>query len=233
MMEWLDTAPEVNVADREYRRLLGYPPGVELTERARELASWARDWYARCGRPWVYAREAASVDIDGLTASSRWLRRTFEQAEAHSAILVALSAGGEVEAEARRLWEDEKPDEYFFLDVLGAAVVEHLMTTTGARLCAWADEQGLAVLPHYSPGYPEWDIGEQGQLLALIRRSGKMPGSLEALESGALRPTKSQLAVFGVTRHTERARRLTELVPCTTCSYHPCVYRRRPEKEKS
>ena len=35
------------------------------------------------------------------------------------------------------------------------------MTMTGARLCAWADGQRLAVLPHYSPGYPEWDIAEQ------------------------------------------------------------------------
>jgi hypothetical protein len=43
-----------------------------------------------------------------------------------------------------------------------------------------------------------------------------------------LRPKKTLLAVFGLTRHTERLRRLTELVPCENCSFAPCQYRRAP-----
>jgi hypothetical protein len=43
-----------------------------------------------------------------------------------------------------------------------------------------------------------------------------------------LRPRKSLLAVFGLTRHTERLRRLTDLVPCENCSFGPCAYRRVP-----
>ena len=31
----------------------------------------------------------------------------------------------------------------------------------------------MAVLPHYSPGYPEWDIGQQPRLLDLIRRAAQ------------------------------------------------------------
>ena len=45
-----------------------------------------------------------------------------------------------------------------------------------------------------------------------------------------LRPKKSQLAVFGVTRHSERLQRLTSLVPCESCSFGPCQYRRAPYK---
>ena len=30
----------------------------------------------------------------------------------------------------------------------------------------------MAVLPHYSPGYPEWDIAEQPPLLELIDSRG-------------------------------------------------------------
>ncbi len=51
--------------------------------------------------------------------------------------------------------------------MFGSAVVEHLTTTAGARLCAWADGERMAVLPHYSPGYPEWDIAEQPRLFSL------------------------------------------------------------------
>ncbi len=145
-------------------------------------------------------------------------------------MLVAVGAGQEAEEESRRLWEDEKPDEYFFLEIFGSAVVEHLTTTIRAHLCSWAEERGMAVLPHYSPGYPEWDVAEQPRLLDLIlrTRSVEFPSPVEALDSGMLRPKKTLLAVFGLTRHAEHLRPLTSLIPCESCSFGPCQYRRAP-----
>ena len=235
MIELLDTIPDTHVEDAEYQRLLGYPRERTIEGRARELADWARDWFAKNGRPWIYAREASnvavvngSINIDGADFTSKRLQKSLTDAGADGAILVAVSAGPEVELEAQKLWREEKPDEYFFLEVFGSAVVEHLVTTTGARLCAWADRNGLAVLPHYSPGYPEWDIAQQPRLLDLIRhtRQHALPGQLECLDSGMLRPKKSLLAVFGVTQHVDRVRKLTDLVPCENCSFGSCQYRR-------
>ena len=233
MIELADTRPETDVARAEYQRLLGYPPGHELTGRACELAAWARDWYAENGRPWVYARELAAVELTsgalrlgGVAFHSERLLRTFTEAEADGAILAAASAGPEAEQEAQRLWGEEKPDEYFFLETYASAVTEHLVTLLGARLCAWAERQGTAILPHYSPGYTGWDVSEQPRLLALA--NGKMPGVLETLESGALRPKKSLLAIFGVTSNTNSIYRLTAGVPCLNCSFQPCQYRRAP-----
>jgi hypothetical protein len=90
----------------------------------------------------------------------------------------------------------------------------------------------MAVLPHSSPGYPDWDVAEQPLLLELIKQTGseQFPSSVDAFESGMLRPKKTQLAVFGVTRHRERMERLTSLVPCESCSFGPCQYRRAPYK---
>ncbi|SPE34097.1 conserved hypothetical protein [Candidatus Sulfopaludibacter sp. SbA3] len=225
--------PEVDVHAAEYMRLLGYPRDFMPTGRANELAEWARQWYASHGRPWVYTREIESLELadgtvrlDGVPFSSKRLHMTLEEAHAHSAVLVAVSAGPEAEEFAQQLWRDEKPDEYFFLEVFGSAVVEHLTTTSGARLCGWAEERQMAVLPHYSPGYAGWDIGEQGRLLESIGHA--MPGPLQVLSSGALLPKKSLLAVFGLTRHVDRVRRLTDLVPCENCSFSPCQYRRVP-----
>ncbi len=235
MIEISDTAPDIDVQPAEYTRLLGYPPGWVLGKRARELSDWARDWYARHGHPWIYAREASvlrtgddAIVIDGVAFSSTRLRNTFRAAGAHSAILVAASAGPELEREAQTRWREEKPDEYFFLEMYGSAVVEHLVMITGARLCAWADADGSAVLPHYSPGYPEWTIEEQPNLLQLIGRRRRDAIPLEVLDSGMLRPKKSLLAVFGLTRHTDRVRRLTDLSPCENCSFVACQYRRSP-----
>ena len=75
----------------------------------------------------------------------------------------------------QQLWREEKPDEYFFLEMYGSAVVEHLVASAGARLCAWAEERGMAVLPHYSPGYPEWDIADQPRLLQLVHGASALP----------------------------------------------------------
>jgi hypothetical protein len=233
MTEWIEAHPAVDVQTVEYQRLLGYPRGHGLEGRSGELAEWALAWYAEHGRPWAYARAAEgaatdslSVAIEGVRFQSEALRRRFAKAAADGAVLAAVSAGPELEQEAQRLWREEKPDEYYFLEVLGSAVVERLMVMTGERLCSWAEGRGAAVLPHYSPGYPEWDIAEQTPLLALLRGARTLPGTLEALESGALRPKKSLLAVFGLTRHTSGVRRLTDVVACETCSLPACQYRR-------
>jgi hypothetical protein len=233
VIEIVDNSPDISVQAAEYLRLLGYPRGFALEGRALELAEGARDWFERNGHPWVYARsvDALAIDdnslaIDGVTFHSPRLRNTLHAAGARSAVLVAVSAGPELEEEAQARWRDAKPDEYFFFEVFGSAVVEHLVTMTGARLCAWADGEHAAVLPHYSPGYPEWVIEEQARLLELIRRSRSDATRIEAMESGMLRPKKSLLAVFGVTDQTDRVRRLTELSPCENCSFVPCQYRR-------
>jgi hypothetical protein len=235
VIEIFDTCPDVDVKPAEYQRLLGYPRDYVVVDRARELVDWARDWYRDRGAPWVYAREVESLDVaddgvrlnDSLFTSPR-LARTLRDAGAHSAVLVSVSAGPELESEAQRLWKEGKPDEYFFLEVYGSAVVEHLVTMTGARLCAWAESRKMAVLPHYSPGYIEWSIDEQPALLAAVNRSrGRMPAvPLEVMESGMLRPKKSLLAVFGVTEHVERVQPLSDLIPCENCAFSGCQYRR-------
>jgi hypothetical protein len=235
VIEISDTTPDIDVLPAEYVRLLGYPRGWVLSDRAKELADWVRTWYTTNGHPWVYARQVAglgvtrdAIVIDEVRFSSPRLRQTLEAAGAHSAILLAASAGPELEREAQARWADGKPDEYFFLEMYGSAVVEHLVTMAGARLCAWAEADGAAVLPHYSPGYPEWDIADQPNLLELIGRARGHGVPLEAMDSGMLRPKKSLLAVFGLTRHMDRVRRLTDLSPCENCSFAPCRYRRAP-----
>src|SRR6266498_3432497 len=146
MIELVDTLPDINVQPAEYKRLLGFPRDYVLAGRPRELADRARAWYAKYGRPWVYARQVESLNItngsiliDGISFASKRLQEMLINAQAHSAILVVVSAGAELESESQQLWHDEKPDEYFFLEIFGSSIVEHLTTTTGARLCAWAE----------------------------------------------------------------------------------------------
>ena len=83
----------------------------------------------------------------------------------------------------------------------------------------------MAALPHYSPGYSGWDIADQVKLWDLIRPDGAqaLPGELEVMATGMLRPKKSLLAVFGLTRRQDQARSQARLVPCDNCSLPGCA----------
>lgn len=234
-----DRQPPVNVQDSEYIRLLGYPRQHVLGERARELADWARDWYVKNGRPWIFARTAGGIEIsagkvsvNGTNFVSDRLQEQFAAAEAHDAMLVAVSAGKECEEKARQCWQEGKPDEYFFLEMYGSAVVENLVTHAAGRICAWADQNGMAALPHYSPGYTGWPVSDQPKLWGLLRGNNgtPFPADLHVMETGMLRPKKSLLTVFGLTRHSEKVQSDSKLIPCENCALPACQYRRAPHR---
>ena len=239
MKELIDLNPDVNVKEDEYKRLLGYPIDYEITERARDLADWAREWYNKNGHPWVFAIRIDGLDtknetlsIKGIELTSNRLRQQFTEAEVQSTIMLAVSAGKECEEKAHRLWNEGKPDEYFFLEVYGSAVVEHLVTTSGFRFCEWAENNNMMVLPHYSPGYPGWKVEDQEKILQIFLQNTTqdLPGKIQLFETGMLNPKKSMLAVFGVTKQISKIQNLKELIPCESCSLTNCNYRRVPYK---
>ncbi|MBI5766951.1 MAG: hypothetical protein HZA93_04100 [Verrucomicrobia bacterium] len=234
MIDELDLRPDSTVEEAEYVRLLGYPRGHVLTDRARELAGWGRQWFADHGRPWVYLREA-SLDyagdvlrIDGCEFQSRQLREHLSRAGATRVVLVAACAGGNCEDQARQLWEAAKPDEYFFLEMFGSAVVERMVATASGRICELADRDGLMAVPHYSPGYSGWDVSDQARLFELITRGAQraFPEPIEVMASGMLRPKKALLGVFGLAPKSAAGRDALRASPCANCALASCRFRR-------
>jgi len=239
MFELTDTQPDCRVPEVEYLRLLGFPRQHILVDRARELADWARAWFTQHGRPWVYARQTDRIEfadnffrVNDTEFSSKLLREQFTTTQARHAVVIAVSAGRECEEQAHALWLDGKPDEYFFLEMFGSAVVEHLITTANGRICAWADSQGLAALPHHSPGYSGWNVSEQTKLWNVLRTgvASAWPGELAVMESGMLQPKKSLLALVGLASDRTSAAALARFVPCETCTLADCQFRRAPYK---
>lgn len=234
--ELFDVQPTVAVDEREYWRLLGYPKEHEPSARAGELARWAREWYSKHGQPWVYLREVdlqISTDalrLGGAEFDSRPLREHLVAGNASRAMLLAVSAGAACEEHARELWRDSKPDEYFFLEMFGSAVVEHLVAGLNGRICDLAGQEGWVAVPHYSPGYTGWDVADQTRLHALIVRGRReaWPEELEVLSSGMLRPKKSLLGVVGLTSQPREGSEAARFIPCERCAFSPCQYRRRP-----
>ncbi len=232
--ELREPVAEVPVQPEEYRRLLGYPAEHVPGERAQELARWARQWYGEHGRPWLYLREvrlevgSEAVWLDGMEFRSRQLHGHLRRFGAGRAMVMAVSAGPECEEHARQLWEDAKPDEYFFLEMYGSAVVEQLAAGVNGRICGAADEDGLVAIPHFSPGYTAWNVEDQGRLFELIVQgaTAPLPGPLQVLASGMPKPKKSLLAVVGLAPRPAEAGTETRRIACETCALSPCRYRR-------
>lgn len=229
---------DAGVSEAEYHRLLGYPRDHVPGDQALELARAARQWFAAHGRPWLYVRETEltigrdSLQFGGVEFVSPRLHGHLRRWGARQAMLVAVSAGPECEEHARALWQDSRPDEYFFLEILGSAVVEHLTAAANHRLCERADAAGLLAMPHYSPGFAGWDVAEQNKLFDLITRGGAavLPGPLEVLPSGMLRPKKAQLAVVGLAPRTPENLQAVGHGPCERCGWAHCAYRRAPAR---
>jgi hypothetical protein len=240
MYELIDANPDVNIQEEEYKRLLGYPKSRELEGRSRELADWAGHWFNKNGKPWIYAIRTDEIDISSenlIIGNSKFASRKFRdmlaEANAFAIMLTIACAGKECEEEARKLWQEGKPDEYFFLETYGSAVAEFLVTIAGAHFCSWAEKNKFAILPHYSPGYAGWDVSDQKKVFELIeqKKSKDFPGKFNVLETGMLDPKKSLIVVFGITKEVTTLNKLQELIPCEACSMYSCQYRRKPYKQ--
>jgi len=240
-MNGIEWQHEVDVAESEFLRLLGFPrgraPGTAVVLRMEET----RNWFARNGRPWTFVCRAERLElaaeevrIDGVPFRSGVLAGRLGRVGARGLVVAAVCAGPEAETEARRRWQKGLLDEYLFLETYAAGVVERLRERIGARLCAEVEGQGLSVFPHYSPGYAGWDLADQVPLVRLLQQRAHPSGlPLEVLASGQLVPKKAQLAVFGLAPWSKDLDGLAARVPCEDCGYHPCGFRWVPQRRRS
>ena len=216
----------------ELHRLLGYPRGRTPDARVAGRVAEAQAWYRQNGRPWTSIRflEIAEIQQEtirlngGQSLHSSELASDLLRAQADQLAVVAVSAGPEARERIARLWAHDRPDESFVLDAYCSAVAEQLMARAGARISGQAETLGRICLPHRSPGYGSWTLSDQAVLAELLGEN--LGGPLEVLPSGMLRPEKSMLAVFGLTRRRDLDLRSSDAVPCSNCDWTPCDYRR-------
>lgn len=165
------------VSDAAFKRFLKLPPRRAFTGALAEAAAEARAWYGQHGRPWGGAI---------ATAPARWTAACAELRAAPAAALIAVGAGTEVADEAAARWGRDEPDRAYFLDRFAAAVTEALLAEA---------KRALGATFHDCPGFWDWPVTGNVDLHAAFTAVAPLPGYLEVLESGMLRPKTSQLAL--------------------------------------
>ncbi len=218
------------VTDREYARLLGLPRHRALDGDLGERAFSAREWYARHGRPFAMAvrHEVTRLGPDivvldnGSRLSSRALSTRVATEASRSLAVVAVTAGPEIDEETTRLWADGRPDEAFFLDRLGAAIVERLIDWTAIAICRRVGTENLTATTALRPGCSDWDLADQHTLFELFAGVSK---PMVMLESAMMAPKNSML---GAVVLTTRRLAATPADSCRSCDLTPCAFRRVP-----
>jgi Lon protease-like protein len=174
---WCEPHAHAAVGDEAFKRFLRLPISRSLEGELAAAEAWVRSWFATEARAWSCAVEAdgelRARLADRLKSGARFA-------------VVAVSAGPEAEAAAAAEWAADRPDRWYFLQCYAAATVEQLLADARRRIGA---------AEHLCPGYPGWPVEDNAWLRDALLRHTELPGPLDVLPSGMLRPTKSQLAI--------------------------------------
>ena len=205
---------DLNVPVDRVERHLGVPAHSERRCEWLHLIEGARHWCRDHLTPWVRRRQVTIAHIAGSTVlldggrslHSRLLADRLRAGRAKSLCVVAFSAGRGIDQQIQEHWKAGRPDAAFALYAYGSALIEELRDREAELLFCDASVSGKRVLPYLSPGYSGWPLEDQANLFALIadHDDPRSAGPIELLESGGLRPSKSTLVVFGLTRRRAR-----------------------------
>jgi hypothetical protein len=107
----------------------------------------------------------------------------------------ALTLGPRLEAEVAALTATRQLLEAFLLDTAGWAAIELAVRALRQDLRGRARLRGLRVTHRLAPGYGDWPLAEQRELLGVLEDGG---GLLRLSPHGVLLPFKSVTGLFGL-----------------------------------
>ena len=224
----LDDVP-LAIDPDEVLRFQGYKAGVDVpTADVRALLSEALTLGRALMRPRAALRRlTVHRDGDRLTAAGVTLTipRIAERWGAIEEVTASVcSIGDALERRAAELWEARELPLAMMLDSVGSGAVESLAEYVNDQLCAEGLARGLKVTNRVSPGYGDWDVGEQRLLWRLC------PGETIGVtlnEACFMTPTKTITILVGA---GVRARVDDYFNQCARCWMRGCAYRRVPAR---
>ncbi len=157
---------------------------------------------------------------NGVELKGRRLARAMRNAEDLVCFLATL--GEELDREIASLFRNNHLSEGYIMDALGSVAVENLVEQFHRHMEDENRKKERAVTLRFSPGYCDWPVTDQVQLLSLFETE-KM--GVELLESCLIQPRKSVSGVFGLTPAGAPARE-RPYNPCHACSKTDCFARR-------
>lgn len=222
----LATKERIDINKKQVLRNIGYCTDCKLPTR---LASLIDDYVENvhnliepsysCVVRDINLVQGSRVIIEGsIMFESQVIASLLEQCEKAALFLVTI--GEHLEETVYQLAEDGLIVPATVLDAVGSVAVEEVAKFVQGRVREIADDQGLVISQRFSPGYCDWDIGQQRRLFWAV--GGDSMGI--RLNDGCLMiPRKSISGVIGI---GPRGGSVENYNPCKTCDKHDCQGRR-------
>lgn len=140
------------------------------------------------------------------------------------AVIMAVSIGQQLEQAVSRYFQQGEYTRGLLLDAAGTTAVETAADSVNQLIREQAAKNGMTITSRFSPGYGDWDITVQPEIVSLAK--GEQIG-ITVTESCMLIPRKSITAVIGL----QPDKPLSICLPadsnnCEACTKTNCIARR-------
>jgi len=216
----------INIDVQHVLRDVGYDADCEPPARATVLAHDYAENVKQLINP-AYSYIIKDVDFvinssvfieGGIVFQSQVISELLKKCE--KVAVFALTIDGYLEETVAQLAEDGLIVQARVLDAIGSHAVEqvadHLQDLIKQRVCT----RGLHISRRYSPGYCDWEVGQQQMLFRAMNGS---IGSIKLTDENLMVPRKSISGIIGIgTCESE----IENYNPCVSCQQENCPGRR-------
>lgn len=164
----------------------------------------------------IFLQNSNDLMIENLHITSEKLCKNLKNC--HQAVLFAATLGTSV---------DRMIKKYTITNMAKAVVMQACAAAKLEEFCDQAQQkiaknlgEGLYVRPRFSPGYGDFSILHQRDLLQMLDAPKKI--GLTMTEASMLIPTKSVTAIIGISKYDEQC----HAKGCESCQKLDCAYRR-------
>lgn len=214
----------ITVNKKEVYRYLGYrsqpkvEPTAELDQRIDDcLAVLQRTARPQCTyRRFPLVHDQNVLTFGSITTSSRHLQKNL--ADCSYVYILAATLGIEVDRLIQRSEITHILDAAIY-QAAGAAMIESYVDDINAQIKTEAQENGFFTHPRYSPGYGDFDLSYQKDVLSLID-AGRI--GIRLTDSCLMVPSKSVTAVIGCSSTSYDCK----ISGCLTCAQQDCMMRK-------
>lgn len=208
---------------QEILRYLGYR-GAQADETITQAVESALAELERVMTPKAVTRPVVirqigenTLDLDDIIIESKNLRMHLNGCT--EGVLFAATLGAPVDQLIHR-YNVIDVSKAVILQACAAAAIEAFCDEQQDAMEAQAKEKGLYLRPRYSPGYGDFPLTYQKEVLELLNAQRRI--GLTRTESNMLVPTKSVTAIIGFTAEETNC----HVAKCMTCQAKNCPFRK-------
>ncbi len=155
---------------------------------------------------------------DEVIFKSQVIARLLEQCQ--KVVVFAVTIGNHLEEMVNRLAEDRLILQATVLDAIGSSAVEKLAEFVETSVREVAGAQGLSTSQRFSPGYCDWNIGQQRMLFWALNGD---TADIRLTKTCLMIPQKSISGIIGIGPGDGA---VASYNPCRTCKKRHCPGRR-------